>query len=230
MSIRANSNSKFLRRFLLIAAVCIGYVLWGGYDALVTGPKKMKMAKAHWMEANEEGQTGWVKRHAEDSGEWTQVAKENNWPIGAPKTPASVQGYIYFNYALVAVCLLAGSIAIFKFTKVNNTWVEAEDGRLKTSWNEEFAFSDILTINKRRWERKGIAVITYSTPNGESQFFLDDFKYVRKETDEILFLMEQQLTDDQILEGSRELSPEEKAEAKRLVEAKRQELDVIEDE
>lgn len=231
MSIRAESNSKFLRRFLLIAAVCLGYVLWGSYDAFVSGPKKLKMAEAHWMEATEPGESGWVKRYSAESGEWTKIAKENNWPVaGEPKTPSAAQGYIYFNLSLVAVCLLAGGIAIFKYLKINNTWIEVENGRLRTSWGEEFAFSEVQSIGKRRWEFKGVAVITYANSKGEKRFVLDDFKYEREPTDEILYLMEQQLSDEQIVGGPRELSPEQKAEAKRITAEKRRALDVIEDD
>lgn len=229
MSVRADSNSKFLRRYLIIAAACFCYLLWATYDVVVTGPKHMKKANAYWVEATEDGKTGWAKRYSDESGEWTKIAQENKWAIGAPKTPSSAQGYLYFNYVLIVICLGCGLLASFIYWKTNNTWVEADDGVLRTSWNQEFAFKDIRSINKKRWDNKGIAIVTYSTDQGEQKFTLDDFKYVREQTDEILYLMEQDLKDDQILHGDREPSPEERAKQKRLAEEKRKKLDVIDE-
>ena len=52
---------------------------------------------------------------------------------------------------------------------------------------------------------------------------LDDLKYEREPTDEILYKMEQALKDEQIVNGERERSPQEVAEEKRkAVEAKKQ--------
>jgi len=227
MSIRADSNSKFLRRFLLIAAVCFGYVIWGSYDALVKGPKELEKANIYWT-VNSDGAS--VPRYASSGGEWTKIAKEKGWDIGQPKTPAGAKGFLYFNYALVAVCLVAGGLATYKFLKTNNTWIEADTKNFKSSWGPSFAFDEIKSIDKTKWERKGVAKITYDIGQGEQLFVLDDFKYLREETDTILYNIEQTLSDDQILNGPRELSPEARAEAKRLEEEKRKQLDVVEDE
>ena len=52
----------------------------------------------------------------------------------------------------------------------------------------EIPLSDIRSVDKTRWERKGIAVITYQDhhPQRERTFKLDDFAYERDPTDKIL--------------------------------------------
>lgn len=214
---------------MIIAVACFCYLLWACYDVVVTAPKQMKKAKAYWVEATQDGKTEWVRRHSDASGEWTRIVKENNWSIGAPKTPSAAMGYLYFNYFLIVTCLGCVVVAIMIFWRTNNTWVEADDGVLRTSWKQEFSFQDIQTINKRRWDNKGIAIVTYSSDQGERKFVLDDFKYSREKADEILYLMEQGLSDDQILQGKREPSPEERARQRKSAEDKRRQLDVIDE-
>jgi hypothetical protein len=49
----------------------------------------------------------------------------------------------------------------------------------------------ILRIDKRRWERKGIAEIEYDNGDGPRTFVLDDFYYQRQPTDQILARIEE---------------------------------------
>jgi len=49
----------------------------------------------------------------------------------------------------------------------------------------------IIRIDKRRWERKGIAEIEYDNGDGPRSFVLDDFYYERKPTDQILARIEE---------------------------------------
>lgn len=202
MKIRANSNAKFLRRFLIIAAVCLGYGCWCLYDSFVTGPKHTKKSEAYWVKGEEDGVAGWVPRHSEE--EWSKIAQENHWPIGKPKTPSEAQGFLYYNYILAAICLTVGTVVLVKYFGVINAWIEADEKGLTASWGQEFSFDAINKIDKKKWEHKGIAKVYYSHNDSEKRFVLDDFKFLRQETDEILVLMEKGLKDDQIINGPRE--------------------------
>ena len=99
MQVRANSNSKFLLRFLLIALGLIGWGLYSLYDAAITGPKKMKKAKEYWVEGDED--EPWVQKHTGE--EWSEIAKKKNWEIGEPKTPTGAMGYTYYNLSLIHI-------------------------------------------------------------------------------------------------------------------------------
>ena len=228
MAIRAESDKKFLRRYLLIAAVCLGYGAWSMYDCVITGPKHMKKANAHWVAAEEDGEEGWAKRHSGE--EWTRMAKEKGWPIGEPKTPSAARGYLMFNYSLLAICLPIGAWFLIKYFKTGNTWIEGSSDSLTSSWGQSFKVDDIITIDKKKWDNKGIAKICYNDRSEVKVFVLDDFKYLRKPTDEILYEIEQGLTDEQILNGNREPSAEDKAKFAAEAEAKRAEQEAaIED-
>jgi hypothetical protein len=62
------------------------------------------------------------------------------------------------------------------------------DHTLEIPGHGAIALADIRSIDKTRWERKGIAVVRYQAhhPQRERSFKLDDFAYDRKPTDEIL--------------------------------------------
>ena len=90
---------------------------------------------------------------------------------------------------VLAVVLPAAGIAYGIWT-----W-RTTRGRLRLSGNTleipghgEIPLSDIKSIDKTRWERKGIALVRYQAhhPQRERSFNLDDFAYERKPTDEIL--------------------------------------------
>lgn len=220
MTVRANSNSKFLLRFLLIATGLIGFGLWGLYDATFTGPKKMKQAKEYWVES-EEASKKWVPRHTGE--EWSQIAKENHWEIGEPKTPSGAFGYSLFNYALVVTCIPLGLFSLFKYLQSNKTWIEQDGSTFQTSKGVKFDIDQIKSIDKRKWAKKGIAKISYTDAGAEKTYVLDDFKYLREPTDEILYNIEQSLEDEQIVNGVRERSPAEVAEDKRKAEEAKRE-------
>ena len=38
MTVRAIADSKFLLKFLLIGAVCVGFAMWALYDGLIKYP------------------------------------------------------------------------------------------------------------------------------------------------------------------------------------------------
>jgi len=56
----------------------------------------------------------------------------------------------------------------------------------------EIPLTEIRSIDKTRWERKGIAIVRYQAhhPQRERSFNLDDFAYQRKPTDDILDQLE----------------------------------------
>ena len=220
MTVRANSNSKFLFKFLLIAIVLIGFGGWALYDSVVSAPKKMKKAKEYWVESEEGEKEPWVKRHSGE--EWAAIVEKKGWGIGEPKTPSGALGYAYFNYAML-LCIPLGAFSLFKYLQANKTWIEGTDSNFQTSGGIKFDFDQIKAIDKKKWAKKGLASITFSDGNQDRLYVLDDLKYEREPTDEILYKMEQALKDEQIVNGERERSPQEVAEEKRkAVEAKKQ--------
>lgn len=202
MSLRADVDTKFIRRFLIIGIGCLLFMLWGGYDALFKYPGEYKAAKEykHLYQMAESNEI----TEAERASRWEELRNANNWP-SKPNSAEVANQYIYFNWFLFGAGLVGGAFFLMKYMKLVGSWMEAKDDGVETSWGQSLKFKQVVEVNKRRWVKKGIAVVTYHEDSGaESKLVLDDFKYHRESVGEILKLVEKGLEDDQIVFGNRE--------------------------
>ncbi len=73
MTVRANSDSRFLMKYLLIGIGCLAFGSWAVYDGFVSYPKKLEKAKilANLKTENEDASV-WQQR-------WKEVAVEKGW-------------------------------------------------------------------------------------------------------------------------------------------------------
>ena len=148
----------------------------------------------------------------EEDGEWLEkwraYAKEQGWPTsnpGEPKTEADFK----VQFAMAGLC---GVIGIALFAKVFlslGTWIEADEEGISTSWGQRVPFDQIASINKKDWAKKGLARIRYADNGRTKRFVLDDFKFLRQPTDEIMRLIEQKVDHNKITGGPLEQPREE---------------------
>lgn len=203
MSIRANVDNKFIRRFLYIAVGCFLFMLWGLYDGLVTSPKELERS-LKYLELIEKRDNNEITED-QRSKMWGEAAAANNWAVSQPKTPKDAQNYVYFQWFVFGVGLLLGIFFLFKYLRLLNSWMEADDAGVTTSWGKSLQFQQIKSINKRKWANKGIAKVYYEDAAGaERVMVFDDFKYQRESMGEIMQLAEAGLSDEQIIGGQRQ--------------------------
>jgi hypothetical protein len=62
---------------------------------------------------------------------------------------------------------------------------ELEGETLSVPGHPSVPLSSIQTVDRRKWDRKGIALVSYTTGERSGTFKLDDFIYDREPTDEI---------------------------------------------
>ena len=203
--IRADVDKKFIRRFLYIAIGCFLFMLWGLYDGLYTSPEELQRAIEYkkLVDRQEKGEIS----EAERATIWKEMAEENKWRegIAKPKEPNVAQNYVYFQWFVFATGLLLGIFFLVKYMRLRQSWMEADDSGLTTSWGESLKFEKITKIDKRKWEKKGIARVEYSDDSGSSRTMIfDDFKFDRGSMGKIMSLAEQNLADEQITGGPRQ--------------------------
>ncbi len=99
---------------------------------------------------------------------------------------------------------LIGFPCLFWYFKNRGTWIESTKDGLKSSWGQEVRISQITQFDKKKWEKKGIGVLTYEGPNGTEKFVVDDLKYSRKEMDQIVCWIESQIPREMIVNGEPE--------------------------
>ncbi|MEM6364434.1 MAG: hypothetical protein AAF539_15835 [Planctomycetota bacterium] len=182
--IRADVHMPYFNKFLYIALACAGYALWSLYDAQVTYPKKLEIARAY--ESFPDSTTG--------RQQWLDLSKQNGWPQASPKkSAAEVEGLIVQQYLAIVGCLILGTILSLKWWRARGTWIEGDASVIRSSWGKQVDLENVTAINKRKWEKKGIAVLKHSYEGHRQKFTLDDYKYDREATGKLLAFAEEAL-------------------------------------
>jgi hypothetical protein len=206
MTIRADNDPKFSRRFLYMGIGALLFALYCVYDGFIGYPHKQEKALA------------FEKLYAEDrADEWEAYAAEQGWSAAIPvqpKTDDEYHGDILMQHAMAVVTGLIGVWLISIPLRARGRWIEASDTGITSSWGQSLNFADITAVDKRQWRSKGIARVTYNDNGRKRRFVIDDYKFDRDKTDEILFELEQRIDPELITGGPPETPPgEEVAEA-----------------
>ncbi len=192
MTIRAERDSRFYLRFLLIGLGALGFTLYCLYDGFIGYPLAQERALA------------FEKLLAENRGEeWDATATERGWsttPPAASKEPGEYEVDVKMQFWMAG---LSGLIAFFPLLSVwrsRGRWIELNSG-LTSSWGQHVPLEQVVSLEKRQWRSKGIAKLRYNEGGRIRTFVIDDFKFKREPTDEILAEIEHRIGLDKITGG-----------------------------
>ena len=197
----ANGNSgkhtdrRFYLRFLLIGLAAFGFALWSLYDGYIAYPAQRERA-LKYIEFEE----------ADDEDGWREYAKEQGWPTVSPGRPKGEADFI-MQYIMASGAGLASLILLTIVLRARHRWIELDGAELTSSWGQTLTCDQITQIDKKRWRDKGIANIKYEQDGRKRRFVIDDFKFVRDDTDAILYEIEGQIEMERIVGGHPELPP-----------------------
>ena len=198
MTLRTDISKKHLLRLTAVACVCLGFSGWSYYDGKYAWPAQRERALKY--------------QELEDFGElekWPEVAAENGWEPynpGEPKKETDIQLQFY----MVGIAGIPGLLVLINVLRSLGRWIEMDDKCLRSSRGEEVPLDAITQIDKKRWDKKGIAKVHYQANGSEKKFTLDDFIYERPTTDEILRQLELRVGFDKIVNGKPEPDPNAK--------------------
>lgn len=200
MNKRAETEKFFWLKFLVIGLGTLGYGAYAGYDAFVTGPHRLEMSEV-WEPIKENDS---LSEKARDQ-QWKEAATEHGWPTKRPKKKYNVKSakeFIWFNYGLMGLCWLIAAPCLFWCLKTKGTWIESTDNGLRNSAGQELTLDQITKVDKAKWDKKGIAVLHYKDAQGaERKFLIDDLKYERATTDEIMVWIEESIDTKLVVNG-----------------------------
>ncbi len=202
MSERANFQSSYLKRYLLLAGVCLPLSLWFAYDGFIGYPKKLEYAHAYDPLRELDSK--------DRNSQWQAITSEKGWPNRIPEKKAEeVADSIVGQYIWGSLSFLAGFVALLYYLRSRGTWVEPTPTGLTTSWGQTLDFKDVSRLDKKKWETKGIAKVTYRDNSLSRVFVFDDFKFEREPLGKILRSLEKSLDRDQIFGGPPESQKDE---------------------
>jgi hypothetical protein len=202
MGERAYFQKSYLLRYLTMLGVFLPFSIWFFYDGLIGYPKKLEYAKAY---------DPLRELDAEERNErWQAITKEKGWPNNIPeKTAAEVADSITGQYVWGTLAFIVAMVALIYYLGARGSWVERTETGITTSWGQTMNFSDVITLNKKQWENKGKAKVTYRDNTLTRVFLFDDFKFDRPPIGRMLRSLEQTLEPGQIVGGPPEPPEEE---------------------
>lgn len=201
MPIRTIDNKRYSARFVIIGAIFCGISLWALYDGFIGYPQAQARAVAYreLLEKNRER-------------DWDALAAENGWSLKIPPDPKESEEYetsIKMQFAMAGLFALIGLPVLFNALSSYGKWIEATDAGITSSWGEGFNYDQILQVDKKKWDKKGIAKVSYQDGDSVRKFVIDDFKFQRPTMDRILYELEQRIDPDKIINGQPEPMPQD---------------------
>jgi hypothetical protein len=146
---------------------------------------------------------------------WNEEARAKGWPEGNALDPdtnkpiAVVKVNEQFYYAGVAGLAAIGFLSRFAF--MFGRWIECDETQLRDKSGRETTYANITELNKKKWQNKGIAFVSYKTDKGTDSIRIDDFYFQRDPTRQILRKVEANIDPALITNGKPE-PPEAPAE------------------
>lgn len=221
MKARANTDNKFLYKYLLIGIGTFLFSLYCFYDAFINYPSQRPASVAYdslledieeRKEAAGENAVNWAEIR---EAEWQKTAESNGWANEPPHyTADDLKNNINFSIFLGAICGLIAVPCFLWFFKNRGTWLEIDGTRLTSSNGQSVEFSDIQTFDKKKWMKKGLATIQYSDNGVEKTFVVDDLKYERTIVDQMVAEIEAAIPAEKIINGPTEVEIAKEREAK----------------
>lgn len=227
-TVRAPNNAKFYARFKWLGLGALAFGIYCVYDGAVAYPEQKVRSEAMIELAQETLSSEQLRNASEasydlegrykalvaemgkdeaDWAKWTELAEQNGWPPEPPTKPRS-DGDIGMQFVMATACGLAALYFFWVIWKTTGRWFEIDNDQVRTSGGLEFAASSVTEIDKRQWEDKGIARLKFEDGRGARRFIVDNYKYLKEETDAILYRIEQIAGADKIVGGAPEAPPE----------------------
>ena len=186
----------YYRRMGLMAGVCVVFGLYFLYDWKIGYPKANAIAdKQEWFEkellpsydeAQKSGKLdawlvkaeaeGWPKGKAGEPPKWLQYSSINGWPEKPKRyTQKEVDEQLWWGMGTLSLGLVAGLVLLVNRGKVlragGDHWITPEGVTIR--------FADVVRVDKRKWDDKGLAYVWHQTQAGRSEqrAVIDDLKF-----------------------------------------------------
>lgn len=187
MSVRANISKGYIWRPGVIGAMALLFSGWFGYDGMVAYPLALEIQEAYNQVVSDN-----PGDPLEQARIWADHAKTQGWPTGVPKS--KIEKNDPFTQRVIAgITAPVGIYFLATFFLTRSRWVEADEQGLRTSSGLQTDYASVISIDKSRWQRKGIAVVHYDSGGQSGRVLLDDWKFDRESTKRILEAIEERM-------------------------------------
>ncbi len=143
-----------------------GYLL---YDGLIGYPAKKAEYDVYWPKYQE-------LEAKKESGDWPALAKKNGWPEKVEESNWDYKIKEQFAYAILFSAI--GFVWLGFFLRNKGRKLTAQGDSLTLPDGRTVAFTEITTLDMRKWPMKGLAYFRWpGTAGKEQNGCIDDFIY-----------------------------------------------------
>ena len=116
---------------------------------------------------------------------WREYSKQNALEASPADEPYDSRK-IKEQWIVSAICLALATAAAFILLRTLRRSITADDQAITTQQGRRVPFSDLKTLDLRKWETKGLAFLDYDGPTGKGRIRIDGLTYggFKKETNE----------------------------------------------
>lgn len=206
-TVRAERDAKYYRRFWYMIIGATIFLLLCLKDGFISYPARLEAQEAREAAFEE------FKEERRTEKEWIAHAEKNGWPIGPPSHEEHMdQGKINGQFYMAGVCGVIVLGLLIHILRSLGTWIEGDGKSITSSWGQTVPFDQVTQLDKKKWKNKGIAKVQYTDNGKKKTFVIDDFKFLREPTGDILRQLEGSIDHGKIVngkpEGPKEAKPE----------------------
>ena len=182
MSSEAHVTPVWKKQKLFIAVFLFAVAGWFLWDGKVNWPR----SNERWL-----AQDGFQKSGQEEK--WPAYAASRGWTTEKPhKLYKSAD--ITMQLACSGLCAVLGVIALAYWLAQKGRVLKSDAEAVYAPAGTRVPFGAITGLGKKKWEEKGLATVLYEIDGRKGKFVLDDYKFDRDPTHQILAEIEEHLS------------------------------------
>jgi len=181
MPAEAHITAIWSKQKLFVSIFLIGIGCWFLSDAVFGYPHSNERWLAH--------------RELEESGrqsEWPALARSRGWTAKVPEKRYGV-GDIRMQWVCCGFAASLGLITLAYWFTQKNRVLRTDEGAVYSPAGTRIPFDAITGLGKKHWDAKGLATVLYEIDGRKGRFILDDYKFDRDPTHQIVAKIEKHL-------------------------------------
>ena len=164
MGVTARISRNWVIRMTIIIVAALAFAGWCIYDARVRYPRINaeidRMQEAGALNAD---------------GNLSALPSETEAEYG-PEDRKTRED-ILAQYVMAAICTVFAVLILGRVAAAYPRTLYADDTEFVTLKGDHVAYGSIVEIDKKKWDRKGIAVVHYTSESGREKAVIDDWIY-----------------------------------------------------
>ena len=173
MATKAAMRPGYLWRAPAFAVLCLFVGVWFLKDGYYEYPRQREIFRAYSALAEKN-----------ELAKWRALAHERGWPEdsdvqqGKDHSDGGIMLQKAIGWALIPVSLLFA----IGYVRMRARWIACDGQAITTSWGLTVPLEAVSSLNKDRWDTKGIAVAHFNHNGQPGRVVLDDWKHETKPT------------------------------------------------